>query len=147
QRQDGFDEAVALLSGASFSPAQLLDFLTSPGYVLPSMAAAAMARRSDIDSLAVVAAAGRLGAYPLHFVLAYLRTLPDAATLPQLAVFASEWRWDFGGMREDLRRHLAWAATVPPGDDAPEVPADADLPQLEEARAILERFASPLLQP
>ncbi len=147
RRQDGFDEAVALLSGASFSPAQLLEFLASPGYVLPSMAAAAMARRGDTDPLAVVATASRLGAYPLHFVLAYLQTLPDAATLPRLAVAAREWWWDYGGMREDIRRYLAWAATVPQGDATPEAPPDAEMQQLEDTRATLERFQSPLLQP
>src|SRR5690606_17730009 len=148
RRQDGFDEAVALLAGPAFTPAQLLDFLTSQGYVLPSMAAAALPLRDDADVQAVVAAVPRLGAYPLHFVLAWLQTLPDAATLPQLAVAAREWWWDYGGMREDIRRYLAWAATVPPGDGtAPAIARDAEVHQLEEARSTLERFGSPLLQP
>src|SRR5690606_35350752 len=148
RRQDGFDEAVALLAGPAFTPAQLLDFLTSQGYVLPSMAAAALPLRDDADVQAVVAAVPRLGAYPLHFVPAWLQTLPDAATLPQLAVAAREWWWDYGGMREDIRRYLAWAATVPPGDGtAPAIARDAEVHQLEEARSTLERFGSPLLQP
>lgn len=148
RRQPEFEEAVALLSGPGFTAVQLLDYLTSPGYVLPCLAAAAMARRDDTDPQAVARAAGRLGAYPLHFVLAYLQTLPDAAQLPQLAMAAREWWWEYGGIREDIRRYLSWAATVPAGEARVEAPEAADTQQLEEARATLDRFQLPqLLQP
>src|SRR5690606_5341561 len=108
---------------------------------------AALTRRNDVDPQAVVATAGQLGPYPLHFVLAWLQTQPDAAALPQVAVTAREWLWDYDAARRDFRRYLDWAATVPPGEAEVNMPADAELYQLEDARKTLQRFRSPLLQP
>ncbi|WP_202840227.1 AAA family ATPase [Luteimonas saliphila] len=147
QQQPGFDEGAALLAGPAFGAARVLECLTSQGYVLPSMAGAALRQRDDIDPSAVAAAVPQLGAYALHFVLDYLQTLPDAATLPEVAMAAREWWWDYGGIRDDIRRYLRHASTLPSGDATPAAPADADESRLEEIRATLERFREPVLQP
>src|SRR5690606_37568947 len=112
-QQPGFDEGAALLAGAGFGPTRVLECLTSQGYVLPSMAGAALGRREDIDPHAVAATVPQLGAYALHFVLQYLQALPDAGTLPEVAMAAREWWWDYGGIRDDIRRYLRRASGLP----------------------------------
>ncbi|NZA25203.1 AAA family ATPase [Luteimonas sp. SJ-92] len=142
-----FNEGVGLLAGAGYSGAQVVECLGSQGYVLPSMAGAALRQRGDVDPAAVVATIPQLGAYALHFALEYLQSLPDASTLPEVAMAAREWWWDYGGIRDDLRRYLRRASTLPAGATAPSAPADADEPRLEEIKATLERFREPVLQP
>jgi len=146
-QRPAFNDGVALLAGEAFGAERVLECLAGQGYVLPSMAGAALRRRGDVDPRKVAAAAPQLGAYALHFVLDYLQTLPDAATLPDVAMAAREWWWDYGGFRDDFRRYLRWASTVPAGDARPVAPAQADEAQLEELKTTLERFQEPVLQP
>ncbi|MDH5824190.1 AAA family ATPase [Luteimonas sp. RD2P54] len=147
QQLEPFNAGVALLAGAGFSAGRVLECLAGPGYVLPSMAGAALRQRDDIDPRAVAASIPQLGAYALHFVLDYLQTLADASTLPEVAMAAREWWWDYGGIRDDLRRYLRRAAALPAGGAAPSVPSDAEEPRLEEIKTTLERFREPVLQP
>ncbi|UNK50293.1 AAA family ATPase [Lysobacter sp. S4-A87] len=140
-----FDEGVRLLAGSDFSAEDLTNALTSPGYVLPSMAAAALRSRPDVSIDAAVAAAPSLGGFALQFLLAHLQAQPDAAALPQLMRHARDWWWDFQPCRLRLRDYLRWAdahaaahATVAPLDDLDE---DA----LEKLRQVLEKFQEPAL--
>ncbi|TYT23576.1 AAA domain-containing protein [Luteimonas viscosa] len=146
-QQPGFEEGVALLAGPAFGASRVLECLTSQGYVLPSLAGAALRRREDIDPHAVAATIPQLGAYALHFVLDYLQTLPDAGTLPEVAMAAREWWWDYGGIREDIRRYLRRVSALPAGDATPTAPADAEESRLEEISTTLGRFREPVLQP
>lgn len=134
-----FNEAVALLAGPHYRSGDVLDYLGAQGYVLPSMAAASLPRRQDIDPAAVVAIAPRLGAYALHFVLDYLQTLPNADSLHALLKHARDWWWDFPPFRQRLQQYLRWAAEQ--ADAGTEVGLD-DLndESLQTARETLKRF-------
>lgn len=146
-QQPAFNEGVALLAGDGFDAGRVLDSLTAQGYVLPSMAAAALARRDDIAQDKVLDALPHLGAYALHFVLAWLQARPDATALAALVPAAREWWWDYAGMRTDLRRYLQWAAGQPGHDAERPVSANLDEARLAECRDIWLRFQEPVLQP
>lgn len=117
-QQAAFREGTDLLAGPDFDAARVIDGLTAQGYVLPSMAANALASRDDVEQHKVLDALPNLGAYAMHFVLAWLQTRPDATALGALVQAAREWWWDYAGLRADLRRYLQWAA-LQPGHDAP----------------------------
>ncbi len=146
-QHNDFNEAVSMLSGEHFTPERLIEYLGTPGYVLPSMAAAAMGRRSDIDPGKVVATIPGLGAYSLHFVLQYLQALPHADNLPSVAAHAREWWWDYTGFRNDFRLYLQWASTKPAAAPGADLAQDLDEPPLAESIAVLQRFRDPVLQP
>ena len=146
-QQPAFQEGTDLLAGLHFNAARVLDCLTSQGYVLPSMAARALARRDDIDPQKVMEALPHLGAYAMHFVLDWLQTRSDATALGTLAHAAREWWWDYAGMRADLRRYLQWAALQSGHEVVQPVSADLDEARLTECRDTLLRFQDPVLQP
>ena len=145
--QAAFHDGIALLAGPDFDAARVIECLTAQGYVLPSMAAGALARRDDIDPQKVVDALPHLGAYAMHFVLAWLQTRPDATALGPLVHVAREWWWDYAGLRADLRRYLQWASQQVGHDTAHPVSPDLDEARLTECRDTWLRFQDPVLQP
>ncbi len=146
-QQPAFRDGVALLAGGDFEAARVIECLTSPGYALPCMAAAALARRADTEPQKVVDAVPHLGAYALHFVLDYLRTLPDASALAAILPTAREWWWDYAGFRDDIRRYMHWAAEQPDHACTRPLPAELDEARLGELKTILDRFQEPVLRP
>lgn len=141
-----FREGVELLSGEAFTAADILKHLGSPGYVLPSMAALALAQRSDSAPEPAIALASQLSGYTLHFLLDYLQTRPDAAALPHLLRHAQPWWWDFQPFRQRLRDYLLWAEQYPPALDLPDLD-DLDEPAIDALRETLRRFQSPATAP
>lgn len=146
-QQAAFNEGTALLAGPDFDAARVIDGLTAHGYVLPSMAASALARRDDIEPQKVMDALPNLGAYAMHFVLSWLQTRPDATALGPLVHAAREWWWDYAGLRADLRRYLQWASQHAGHDTVHPVSPDADEARLTECRDTWLRFQDPVLQP
>ncbi|MGH8081690.1 MAG: AAA family ATPase, partial [Lysobacter sp.] len=141
-----FLQGVDLLATDAFSADDLLRQLGGTGYVLQSMITKVMPRRADLALDPVLDQAGQFGAYPLHFLVEFLRTRSDAEALPRLMRYAQAWWWDFAPMRQHLRDYLQWAEQF---DGAPAAPA---LDEIEESyanhlREVLKRFNSPLLEP
>jgi ATP-dependent Clp protease ATP-binding subunit ClpC len=145
--QSSFKEGTDLLAGPDFDAARVIDGLTAQGYVLPSMAASALARRHDVEQQKVLETLPHLGTYALYFVLAWLQTRPDANALGALVQSAREWWWDYAGLRADLRRYLQWAAQQTGHDAAHPVSPDLDEGRLTEIRDTWLRFQEPVLQP
>lgn len=142
---DAFRQAVDLLAGSEFPPAQIIEYLGSAGYVLPCIAACALPRRTDVDAAAALGATMPFGSYPLKFVLDYLETRETAEHLPLLLRHAREWWWDATAVRQRLRKHFRWAENHSPGT-APAAIRDLDEDALQEARTALARFEEPLLK-
>ncbi|MFC3815779.1 AAA family ATPase [Lysobacter sp. GCM10012299] len=142
-----FKEGVQLLAGGAFSIEDLSNALTSPGYVLPSMAATALRSRPDVSVETAVSAAPGLGGFALQFLLEYLQAQPDAAALPQLMRHARDWWWDFQPCRLRLREYLRWADAHPATQEAAVAPLDdLDEDALGTLRQVLEKFQEPSLR-
>ncbi len=141
-----FQQGVALLAGAEFSHQELVEALGSPGYVLPCMAAQALAQRRPPDADAVLDVLPHLGSYPLSFLFDYLQRLPDADHLHALLRHARDWWWNVVPFRQRLRAYLQWAASKAPADR----PVDFD--ELDDAALTalgdtLAQFKEPVLEP
>ncbi|MCA1713651.1 MAG: AAA family ATPase [Gammaproteobacteria bacterium] len=139
-----FGEGVELLASDAFIESEVIEFLGSSGYVLPSMAAKALPRRVDIQPETALGATLPLGGYPLRFVLEYLQTLDSAITLPLVLRHGREWWWEAQQVRQRLREYFQWAQAHEPGH-ATVVLDDLDDTVLGELRETLGRFREPVL--
>lgn len=139
-----FREGVDLLSGSDFTAADVIEHLGGSGYVLPSMAASALTRRTDSAPEAALTATAQFGGYPLRFVLDYLQTLTDASTLPLLLRHGREWWWDAQGVRQRLREYFRWAEAHAPGTTSVNLD-DLDEAALTDLKEALKRFQEPVL--
>lgn len=140
-----FDDGVALLASPATTPRELVEHLGSAGYVLPSMAACALQRRSDVPVIDALQATVGFGGYPLRFLLDWLQTRSDAESLPLVLRHAREWWWDSLGVRQRVRDYLQWADGHPPSSLKP-LFDDIDEPVLQEMRDTLRKFREPAAQ-
>jgi ATP-dependent Clp protease ATP-binding subunit ClpC len=143
---DNFRQGVELLASDAFTAAEVVEHLGSGGYVLPSMTALALPRRGDVQPESAVTATTHFGGYPLRFLLDYLQSRPDAATLPLLLRHARAWWWESTGVRQRLREYFDWAQAHHAGTGTVELEELED-DTLTEQRDTLSRFQLPLLQP
>ncbi len=141
-----FHQGVDLVASEAFSAADLVRQLSGTGYVLQSMITKALPHRSDVALDPVFEHVGQFGGYPLHFLVEYLRTRPDASELPKLLRHAQPWWWDFAPVRQQLRDYLQWAEQFGPAPAAP-VLEELEEHAATQLRDTLKRFQSPLLEP
>ncbi len=141
----GFQEAVTLLVDGGFSSDDVIHHLGGPGYVLPSIAASALPRRSDVSLEQALATAGNLGGFALQFLLDHLQRQPDATPLPLLMRHAREWWWDFLPVRTRLRQYLEWAEAHPGAATGAPLD-DYDEDALQQLRTVLAKFHAPALR-
>ena len=111
-----FQSGVALLAGPDFTPTDVLHYLGSNGYVLPSLAAGAIGRRTDVPLDEALSVAPQLGGFALHLLMDHMQTQEDAGALPLLFRHAQEWWWDFQPLRHRLNTYLQWAEAHPPAE-------------------------------
>lgn len=141
-----FIEGVHLLGGSDFSADDLVNYLGSPGYVLPSMAASALSARNDVTIEAALSPASNFGGFALHFLLAHMQAQPNAGAMQLLLRHAREWWWDYQAARLRLREYLRWAQEHG-GDGAATVSLDElDESGLQQTRETLLKFQEPVLQ-
>lgn len=140
-----FVESVQLLSSDAFTADEVIDQLRGPGYVGPSVAAAALSVRNDNDPAKVLEAVPQFWGYPLKFVLDFLQTQGDAGTLPMLLRHAREWWWEAQHVRQRIRDYLQWVATRDPGESPPDL-RDINDATLQEMHTTLRKFREPVLE-
>lgn len=141
-----FARAVELLSTSAFTPAELVEYLGTSGYVLPCMAARAMSRRTDVDATAALRATSSFGGYPLRFVLDYLQGRDAPPPLGELLRHARPWWWEARHVRERLRDFFQWASARSPETGTVDL-RDLDEDELAGQERALSGFGEPLLAP
>lgn len=140
-----FQAGVALLAGSGFAPADVLHYLGSNGYVLPSLAAGAIGQRKDVPLDEALSVAPQLGGFALHLLMDHMQAQEDAAALPLLFRHAQEWWWDFQPLRQRLNAYLQWAESHPPAEARAVFLGESSEETLQKLRDALARFPSPAL--
>lgn len=140
-----FREAAALMASPELARSEWLSHLGSEGYILGCAAAAALPEREDVDPEWLLGAMPQLGGYVLHFVLDYLQTRADAASLPALLLHARDYWWDYAPFRSRFREYLQWAARHAPGRFEDNRLDEIDETALAAIEAVLEKFREPAL--
>lgn len=141
-----FVRGADLLSTSAFTPAEVVEYLGSSGYVLSCMAARALPRRSDVDPVAALRATGSFGGYPLRYVLDYLQERDAPPPLGELLRHGRQWWWEARNVRDRLRDFFQWAGAHSPETGTVDL-RDLDEDDLAGQERALAEFAEPVLAP
>lgn len=139
-----FVELVALLASDAFTAQERLAWATSQTMPLSCATLAAMAIAKDDKTADVARLMGRLGYFPMHFALAYLRACSDPTIAGQVLIRAPSWWADYPATRDDLNAFLDHQQSLGITPAIPDHAVAADW-QLDERRDLLRQLTHPLI--
>lgn len=139
-----FIALVTLLASDAFTAQERLAWATSQTMPLSCATLSAMAVAKDDKHSDVARLMGRLGYFPMHFALGYLRNCSDPAISAQVLLRAPNWWAEYPATRDDLAAFLDQQQNLGLIPAIPESDVAADW-QLDDRRDLLRQFSHPLI--
>jgi ATP-dependent Clp protease ATP-binding subunit ClpC len=139
-----FVELTTLLASDAFTAQERLAWATSQTMPLSCASLSAIAVANDDSREDVARLMGRLGYFPMHFAIHFLRESTDANICGLVLLRAPAWWTDYPATRDDLGNFLDRQEALGVKPSIPESVVAADW-TLDERRDLLRQFGHPLI--